>query len=228
LGWLVQSKQVPVESLSLTQLVVFTPLKTAYDAATSFEENRQIERAAQRAAERTLNLVQEYLYWLETERQVSFSTQRLQLEAVIDIAKFLYRDETDRFKGKPYSDVPVMVLLRKLRQELKQKAQAEPPAADVSLKWLDWDAFVRFVQQLERECLPQYNSQPPALSQCDRPQFPSLLNLCALMLFATGPTADAARTGVGQNLASRAAFDQMGSFNPQTVVSGTSGWQGRL
>ncbi len=160
-GWLVQCKHVPAESLSLTHLIAFTPLKTAYDASTSFEENRQIERAAQRGAERTLSLVNENLHWLEKERQVSFGTQRFQLEADIDVAKFLYRDETDRFKGLPYSDVPVIVLLRKLRQKLKQKAKGEPPVADMSLKWLDWDAFVRFVQQLEVECLPYYNSGLP-------------------------------------------------------------------
>jgi hypothetical protein len=160
-GWLVQCKQVPVMSLSLSQLVAFTPIKTAYDACTSFEEHRQIERAAQRVAEHTLQLEQEHLHWQTTERQVHPGTQRFEVEAVIDVAEFLYRDETDRFKGKPYSDVPVMVLLRKQRQSLKKKAKGVPPAADMSLKWLDWDAFVRFVQQLESECLPYYNSGLP-------------------------------------------------------------------
>ena len=158
-GWLVSCKQVPPEALSLSQLVTFTPIKTAYDASTSFEENRRIGRAAERAAENTLKLVNEYLSWLKKERHVNVATQKLVVDVLTEVTEFLYRDETDRFKGPPYSDVPVMVLLRKLRQTLKKKAKAEPPAADVSLKWLDWDEFVRFVQQLELECLPYYNSQ---------------------------------------------------------------------
>ena len=143
----------------MSQLVTFTPIKTAYDASTSFEENRRIGRAAERAAENTLKLVNEYLSWLKKERHVNAATQKLVVDVLTEVTEFLYRDETDRFKGPPYSDVPVIVLLRKLRQTLKKKAKAEPPAADVSLKWLDWDEFVRFVQQLELECLPYYNSQ---------------------------------------------------------------------
>ena len=118
-GWLVLCKQVPPEALSLSQLVTFTPIKTAYDASTSFEEDRRIERVAQRAAENSLELVNEYLGWLKKERQVNAATQKLVVDVLTEVTEFLYRDETDRFKGPPYSDIPVMVLLRGLRQTLR-------------------------------------------------------------------------------------------------------------
>ena len=99
-GWLVSCKQVPPEALSLSQLVTFTPIKTAYDASTSFEENRRIGRAAERAAENTLKLVNEYLSWLKKERHVNVATQKLVVDVLTEVTEFLYRDETDRFKGQ--------------------------------------------------------------------------------------------------------------------------------
>lgn len=159
LGWQVHYKHVPVETLSLDNIVVFALIKSAYDTATSYEEERRIKRQAEKAAEVTLDRIREFFLWKENERQVTAGTLLFDISSFIDVAEFLYRDETNRFEGAPYSDVPVIVLLKKLRKELKKRAKNTPPVADVALKWLEWAEFVSFVHQLELECLPQYNSQ---------------------------------------------------------------------
>lgn len=173
---------MPAHTLSLTHLVVFTPLKSARAVATTYEQEQQITRKAQQSAELTLTVTREHLHWLKVERQVNPRTLKFVLEVIIEIAKLLYRDETDRFKGKPYTDIPVLVLLRQMRQNLKKEAAAAPPVADLALKWLDWDAFVRFVQQLELECRPQYNSQkmrsPHAIGRSVRRYL-----ICALLCY---------------------------------------------
>ncbi|HIK15392.1 MAG TPA: hypothetical protein IGS53_08945 [Leptolyngbyaceae cyanobacterium M33_DOE_097] len=183
LGWLVRYKQVAWESLSLFQIIDFVLVKTAYAAAGSYEEERRIERNAQKAAEATLKRVNEFFSWQEKERYVSPRTLLFEIESFVDVAEWLYRDETNLFKGPAYSDIPVMVLLKKLRKDLKKIARSAPPVADVALKWLEWDDFVRFVRQLEMECLPEYNSQkrrtPTAIARSYR-RFLACALLCYL------------------------------------------------
>lgn len=158
LGWLVKYKKIPWEALSLSHIIEFVPIKSAYAKCISYEEGTRIQRIAEIAAENTLRQINEFFAWKEKERQVNKRTLLFEIEAFIETAQFLYRDETNRFNGFDYSDIPVLVLLKNKRQKLKEEAQNAPLAADISLKWLEWDDFVHFVKQLELECRPQYNA----------------------------------------------------------------------
>jgi hypothetical protein len=157
LGWLFHVKGIALEALNLTQLVQFTPIKTAHRLATSFEAARQIDQEAEVAAERTLAMLNEHLYWRKEERGASAASRRLIVDRFIAIAKFLYREETNCLKGKPYTDVPVIVALRQAYREAKEAVKQEPSAIDTSLKWLPWEEYLEMVRHLKQECQLHYS-----------------------------------------------------------------------
>jgi hypothetical protein len=157
LGWLLHHKGISLEALNLTQLVTFVPIKTAYRGATSFEAARQIEQAAEEAAERTLMILNEHLSWRKEERGACAASRRLVIDCFIALAKFLYRSETNCLKGQPYYDVPAIVALRKANRDAKELVKHEPKAIDTSLKWLPWEEYLEMVRHLKQECQLHYS-----------------------------------------------------------------------
>lgn len=157
LGWLANEKGLSLEALNLTQLVTFVPIKTAYRVAPSFEAARQIEQAAEEAAEQTLMILNEHLGWRKEKRCASAASCRLTIDRFIALAKFLYRGETNCLKGRPYDDVPVVVALRKADRDAKEALKQEPAAIDISLKWLPWEEYLAMVRHLQQECQPHYS-----------------------------------------------------------------------
>lgn len=157
LGWLHRERKIPLGDLSLTRLVCFAPQKTALRRARGFDETRLIEQATRQAAEDTRKILKAALKWLRKERQIHPSTEKGIVEVFIVIAKFLYYEETDSLKAENYSDIPVVIMLRQELKEAKQRAENAPPAADESLKWLDWPEFLACVHHLEAECQPVYS-----------------------------------------------------------------------
>ncbi len=157
LGVVQKLLKIPAEELSLEHLVCFTPLKTALRRAKTYEEARLIEHAAIEAAEQTQEMYRKVLNWLRKERGIHPSSEKGVVEVFLVVAKFLYFKETDSLKAKNYDDIPVIIMLRQELKEAKERAKNAPPAADESLKWLDWPEFLACVHHLEQECQPVYN-----------------------------------------------------------------------
>jgi hypothetical protein len=157
LGWLHRTKKIPAEELRLTDLVRFAPKKMALRQAKSFDDTRLIEQATVQAAEDTQKILKAALKWLRKERLIHPSTEKGIVEVFLVIAKFLYCEETDSLTAENYGDIPVIIMLRQELKEAKQRAENAPPAADESLKWLNWPEFLACVHHLEAECQPVYS-----------------------------------------------------------------------
>lgn len=157
LGVVKQLKRIPAENLSLGHLVSFAPYKTALRQARSYDEVRLIEQAALEVAEQTQVMLTAVLNWLRKERQIHPATEKGVVEAVLTVAKFLYNKEADSLKADNYGDIPVVIMLRQELREAKARARYASPAADESIKWLDWPEFLACVHHLEHECQPTYS-----------------------------------------------------------------------
>ncbi|MBW4662183.1 MAG: site-specific integrase [Drouetiella hepatica Uher 2000/2452] len=125
--------------------------------AKSFDDTRLIEQATVQAAEDTQKILKAALKWLRKERLIHPSTEKGIVEVFLVIAKFLYCEETDSLTAENYGDIPVIIMLRQELKEAKQRAENAPPAADESLKWLNWPEFLACVHHLEAECQPVYS-----------------------------------------------------------------------
>lgn len=156
LGYFHNHLKVPLDQLSLTTLVAFSPVKTALRQAQSFEDTHRIQQASEQAAEKTIQRVLDYIRWLRKEREISPGTEVLVLEAWITVAKFLYHTESNFLNTINYGDILVITTLRKEINKAKRRTEQAPLVVDESLKWLDWTDFLAFVRQLERECQPKY------------------------------------------------------------------------
>lgn len=150
-------QKIPVEELSLDHLVPVAPYKTALRLAKTYDEVRLIEQAAQEASEQTLLTFRAVLNWFRKERQIHPSTEKNIVEVFLMVAKFQYHKETNSLKALNFRDIAVIVMLRQELKDAKERAKNEPPAADESLKWLDWPEFLACVHHLERECQPVYS-----------------------------------------------------------------------
>ncbi|MBD1821118.1 site-specific integrase [Cyanobacteria bacterium FACHB-DQ100] len=157
LGVVKKVKQIPAEVLSLDHLVHFAPHKTALRRARNYDEVRLIEQASLEAAEQTQATLRTVLNWLRKERQIHPSTEKGVVEVFLVVAKIQHFKETDSLKADNYGDIPVILMLRQELKEAKERAKHAPPAADESLKWLDWPEFLACVHHLERECQPTYS-----------------------------------------------------------------------
>ncbi|KAK3264030.1 hypothetical protein CYMTET_27204 [Cymbomonas tetramitiformis] len=100
----------------------------------------------------------QYVQWLVTERKVAATYELTNLRVMINLAKFLFDDEslTNPAEGdKPYSDIEVIRLLRQMANDAKARSKVARPVSDVKLKWLEWGEFLNLVETLRLECSPR-------------------------------------------------------------------------
>ncbi len=146
-GWLHEFKQVPLEVLSLNQIIDFTCLANKPTAKLTAKEN--------------FKLISEYIRWLRKEREVHPSSELFPLRSLVSVAKYLYHNETDYPDVKNYQDVPILVLLRNEINKTEERAKTTASPRDDSKKWLDWPKYLACVERLKAECAPKSSSGAP-------------------------------------------------------------------
>jgi hypothetical protein len=169
LGWLHRTRKAPLAQLSLKADGEFKPIKTAQDPQAAHSR-------ATAAAQRTMDLIQDYLDWLQTDPKVTSPEQPGRgsqsphtvskiLVAVVAVAKFLYRCETDYPKVKRYQDIPVIELLRQKQREIIVVIGDHTSVSDESKKKLQWSEFLTLVETLRQECTPRLLQNPQPTTQ---------------------------------------------------------------
>ncbi|WP_242050392.1 hypothetical protein [Oculatella sp. FACHB-28] len=160
LGWLHRIQKVPLAQLSLKQIVAFEPIKTAQDPQAA-------QSRATAAAQRTMNLIEDYLNWLKTDPEATPSEQSGRgsqsphtvskiLVAVVAVAKFLYRLETDYPRVEKYLDIPVIELLRQKQRKVIKLIRDHISVSDESKKTFQWQEFLKLVEALRQECASRF------------------------------------------------------------------------
>lgn len=159
LGWLYRHENVPLDELSLEKLIQFVPLTTAIDqlpirteVAERLLQQEEVRRKAIQAADSTEQRIRKYLAWLRKERNAHPGTEAAFLRACLNIAKFLYRFETNKHEVASYEDIPVLKRLRILMQDATGRQTTTPSPVDIRKKWLSWEEWLDVVETLRQEC----------------------------------------------------------------------------
>jgi hypothetical protein len=122
LGWLHRHKNIPLDDLSLESIVplIKTKLKLAETKTTNvvnkktyLEDKNKFEEQARASSKETIYLVKSFL---NTHSKV-MSTRVNVLAAIINIAKFIYKNETNTKLAKNFEDIEIIELLRRLRSD---------------------------------------------------------------------------------------------------------------
>ncbi|MBD2095120.1 site-specific integrase [Trichocoleus sp. FACHB-591] len=171
LGWLYRYENVPLDDLSLETLIQYVPLRTAIDnlpvrleLAERLLRQEELRIEAVRAADSTEVRLRKYLSWLRKERKAHPRTEYAFLRACLNVAKFLYRFETNRHEVANYDDVPIVKRIRVLIQDVTKRQRNAPSPVDISKKWLPWEDWLEVVETLRQEyCQAAYICAKPRL-----------------------------------------------------------------
>lgn len=157
LGWLHRYQQVPLEDLRFEALIRFVPLKPKLKNYKSADGEVDIHRyaiakalaqeEAQEAASETVQLVNDYFVFLS----LSAKSNVLVLQSLVNIAKFVYRDETDEELQDNFDDIPVIARLRKLSRHYSEIGRNSPHLIPYELKSIPWEQTFEVLRQTQKE-----------------------------------------------------------------------------
>ncbi|HYX18634.1 MAG TPA: site-specific integrase [Nostoc sp.] len=149
LGWLHRFQGVPLEELSLKQLVSASGLTR--------DGHRDED-----AIDEVIDLIDEHLQWLREVREASANTELKCVESLVAVAKFLYHKESKyqsreqvASKRVGYRDIPIIEELRRLECEIMARVNTAPRCSDESKKWLEWPTYKACIERLIEECAPR-------------------------------------------------------------------------
>ena len=143
---------------------------------------------AREEAKETRTLVEEYLTWQGGHP----SSALIAIGAVINVAKYLYRAQTDDDEYDNFEDIPVIRRLRRLVVEKAEEAKNAVPAVPYTSKSIPWEQTKKVVLavQLEADLKTQPSTDKP---RSDGAVARSIQNLLILLLFMSQPP-DRSRT----------------------------------
>jgi hypothetical protein len=200
LGWLHRERGISLEALSLESIVPFTPLNPIldnykykrgknkgvvdtrrYDAARS-----TLKLEAKEQAPKTVERIEEYLTW----RGNHPGTDVIALIVFVNVAKFLYRNETE--EKKTFDDIPVIKKLRELGSERSQLVKTTPPSVPHSEKSIPWEDALKVLRAVQKEA--DLRTQPSTgIPLAETTIARNIQNLLILLLFMARPP-DRSRT----------------------------------
>ena len=158
LGWLHREKGIPLETLKLDDVVHFSPkvragnyLKTRGKYKGEIDRQRYsdakftFEEMAKELAAQTVQRIKEYITWQGNHP----GSDAMALTAFINVAKFLYRHETE--ETDDFDDIEVIKKLRKLHKERAKLVKSTPQAVPHSEKSIPWEDALNVIRAVQRE-----------------------------------------------------------------------------
>jgi hypothetical protein len=122
LGWLHRQKNVPLDDLSLELIVPLLKTKPnraeckdcngVFNKKAYLDAKRKLEEQARRRREETISLVKNFL----DEHSKVMATRINDLATIINIAKFIYKNETNTKVARNFEDIEIIELLREVRR----------------------------------------------------------------------------------------------------------------
>jgi hypothetical protein len=154
LGWLHFEQRVPLQALSLRQLVV--------SAGAVGREPLVLPSPV--AAESVVALVQAYLEWLTVPKadpldgrseatQSPYTALRV-INTWLAVVRFVYRQASAKGKEAEQAQM-TLAALRALRKTVTVQLKSHQPVSDESQKQLEWQEFLGLVETLRGECIPR-------------------------------------------------------------------------
>jgi hypothetical protein len=202
LGWLHREKGIPFDTLKLESLVSFVPIQPKWKDCLypsgkhkgEFDQNRYdikrgtLTRLAKEKAKATRILIEECLTWQGRHPDSAV----IATVAVINVAKYLYRDETDDDEYDNFEDIPVIRRLRRLVGAKNDEAKNAAPSVPYTLKSIPWEETKKVILavQVEADLKTQPSTGQP---RSDGAVASSIQTLLILLLFLSQPP-DRSRT----------------------------------
>jgi hypothetical protein len=155
LGWLYREKQVSLSELSFNSLVPFINLNPKLRDF-SDKENPWMEQMLAKAiamedikeeANKLVDLLIDFFSWLKTPP--SLETKRNYIGSLINLAKYIYRNQTDKTMAKDFEDIPLITRLRVFDSDLK-KAPNSKSLKKVD-KYIPWSTVLQVLEKLRFE-----------------------------------------------------------------------------
>jgi hypothetical protein len=156
LGWLCHSKGELLEDVRLSSLIPIINLcPKIEDFADSFEAYSvatiKAQRTAKDSAEEVIQLCEEYFLWRKKEsKELSTSSKNNVVCALIRLAKFLYKNQTDKGMHKHYEDIPVVNRLKIFAIDIQERG-SKAPVVPHSKKFLKWTEIQVVLEKLRFE-----------------------------------------------------------------------------
>ncbi|HEY9695836.1 MAG TPA: hypothetical protein V6D10_00985 [Trichocoleus sp.] len=157
LGWLHQYKSFPLDSLSLQSIIPFVQLKLRLrdfrDEAGQIDMNQYwVAKAMAREEAKDLavdvvQLCDEYVTFLNCHPK----THHQIMDAMLSVAKYVYRKETDSEEFANYEDIPVIQRLRKRWREVGEISKNVAPSVSYETKSVPWIQALEVLEKLRVE-----------------------------------------------------------------------------
>jgi hypothetical protein len=202
LGWLHREKGIPFDTLRLESLVSFAPIqpksedclyprgkhKDEFDQSRHDIKKGTLTRLAKEKAKATRILVEEYLTWKGGHP----GSALIATGAVINVAKYLYRDQTDDDEYDNFEEIPVIRRLRRLVGTKNAEAKNAAPAVPYTLKSIPWGETKKVILAVQVEA--DLKTRPSrGIPRTDGSVASSIQTLLILLLFLSQPP-DRSRT----------------------------------
>jgi hypothetical protein len=107
-------------------------------------ERARLEQKAEKLADQSFKLIEEYLDFLNGSPSSSVSY----LEAIVSVCKFMYKDEIDDDDVQELSSVPLIKKLRKLKKNFQGLAERSLPTVPYEERSVPWEEAVKVVENL--------------------------------------------------------------------------------
>lgn len=155
LGFLHRVKRIPLAELKFSLIIPVQNLDPDVRSFASYDDylKAKIEagQSAKLAAEKVVGFLYEYWNWRHEEsRELAYKTRNTLINAVIRLAKYQYRDQTDRNFNSNFEDVPIIQRLKVLNKDMED-AWNHIPTIEPEKKMVPWPEVREVLECLRKE-----------------------------------------------------------------------------
>ena len=157
LGWLHRYRDFPLEKLSLNLIVPLIKLNLKLKDFKDEQRQPDMQRylmakviardEIKDIAKEVVQCMDNYIDFLNSAP----TTQSLIVDAFINVAKYVYRDETDTEEAKNFDDIPIVQRLRKRRREIEELSKNTPPTISHELKSVTWEKALAALEEQRKD-----------------------------------------------------------------------------
>ncbi len=153
LGWLHSVKKIPLSQLSLESIIEVVELNPASRQFSTYNDYLLAKARAREEALKIGNGTVEMLkeFFSHRPTPISLRTKQIYIEAVINLAKFLYRKQTDETVALNYEDIPVVQSLKVFSNKIGKQRKDVPMAIFFEEKYVPWEVILTVLEKLRFE-----------------------------------------------------------------------------
>jgi hypothetical protein len=155
-GWLYTEKKISLNEIGFSSLVPFIDLKPEIgdflDKKDPWMAHMLAKAIANEAIKKEANklvaLLNDFFTWLRNTP--STNTKKIYVQSVIALAKYVYRDQTDKTMTLSFEDIPIITRLRVFHAELDKKNNNRNSSKTIN-KYIPWDEVLQAFEKLRFE-----------------------------------------------------------------------------